>query len=60
MGHLNHFLASSQHPGQMVAMFGLVLLVPCSVAYWMQDESLPVFLDAPAPLRSGVALPYGC
>ena len=27
-------------------MFGLVLLIPCGVAYWMEDGSLPVFLEA--------------
>ncbi|ABI59386.1 TrkH family potassium uptake protein [Nitrosomonas eutropha] len=26
-------------------MFGLVLLIPCGVAYWMKDGSLPVFLE---------------
>ena len=47
MSHaLSHFLAVANILGRMVIMFGLVLLVPCGVAYWTQDGSLPIFLDA--------------
>ncbi|MCC6916897.1 potassium transporter TrkG [Nitrosomonas sp.] len=47
MGHaLSHFLAVANILGKMILMFGLVLLIPCSVAYWMADGSLPVFLKA--------------
>ena len=47
MGHvLSHFLAVANILGKMIMMFGLVLLIPCGVAYWTQDGSLSVFLDA--------------
>ncbi|MXS85333.1 TrkH family potassium uptake protein [Nitrosomonas sp. HPC101] len=43
---MSHFLAVANILGKVILMFGLILLIPCGVAYWMQDGSLPVFLKA--------------
>lgn len=47
MSHaVSHFLAVANILGRMILVFGLVMLIPCGTAYWMEDGSLAVFLDA--------------
>ncbi|WP_292976060.1 potassium transporter TrkG [Nitrosomonas sp.] len=43
---MNHFLAVANILSRVIFIFGLVLLIPCAVAYWTQDGSLPEFLKA--------------
>lgn len=43
---MNHLLSVVNILGSVIFIFGFALLVPCTVAYWTHDGSLPVFLES--------------
>ncbi|HNO74608.1 TrkH family potassium uptake protein [Nitrosomonas mobilis] len=54
---MNHLLAVVNILGKLIVVFGLTMLLPCMVAYFSQDESLIVFLQALlTTLGTGTAL----
>ncbi|HRQ05825.1 MAG TPA: potassium transporter TrkG [Nitrosomonas halophila] len=43
---MTHFLAVANVLGKMILVFGLTMLIPYGVAYWLEDGAVDVFRDA--------------